>query len=222
MDVESANVVLNIHQCYVGDVGCVVWDAALVLSKYVDFVNHKEVSQISSNLCAGLVADASRKLRHLNDCIAIELGSGTGLVGLVTAVLGCKAHVTDLEDLVPLLQKNIEANDLKDKASASVLKWGEQKDGVLPEADLLLVADCVYYDESLLPLLETIAALSGPDTMVLISYEDRDSEEKQALQQTFWDRLRAQFDVEEVPTDQLHPEYRAQDIHVVVARKKRA
>ena len=71
-----------------------------------------------------------------------------------------------------------------------------------------------------MPLLDTISALAGPDTIVLISYEDRDSEVKQVLQKKFSENLRKQFNVEEVPTERMHPEYMADDIHILVAKKK--
>ena len=60
---------LIIHQATIGDVGHVVWDAALVLSKYLDLY-------LSQNL------DTTKITK------VIELGSGTGLVGLVTATHG--------------------------------------------------------------------------------------------------------------------------------------
>lgn len=63
----SRDVTLDFSQYTVGDVGCVVWDAALVLAGYFD--------QLSK----------SRSLKNLK---VLELGSGTGCVGLVLAALG--------------------------------------------------------------------------------------------------------------------------------------
>ena len=62
--------VLKIHQSEVGDVGCVVWDAALVLSKYLETADF-EYGQ-------GLEGKS-----------VIELGAGTGIVGLMAASFGC-------------------------------------------------------------------------------------------------------------------------------------
>ncbi|XP_037080617.1 protein-lysine methyltransferase METTL21D-like [Pollicipes pollicipes] len=219
LDVDSSKNELTIHQSYIGDVGCVVWDAALVLSKFIDFAHAQQPVKTEPERRHGVLDSALLLIQRINTATAVELGGGTGVVGLLAASLGCNTYITDLEDLMPLIQKNIEQNNLQEKATATVLRWGEHKNISLPEADLLLVADCVYYPESLLPLLDTISALAGPSTIVLVSYEDRDSEMKQALQKTFSESLRKEFEVEEVPTDQLHPEYRAQDIHVLVARK---
>lgn len=65
--------VLRIYQCSKGDVGCVVWDAAIVLSKYL------ETEQFCS-VQSGISTWFSKNI--------IELGAGTGLVGLVAATLG--------------------------------------------------------------------------------------------------------------------------------------
>lgn len=65
--------VLKVKQCYMGDVGCVVWDAAIVLAKYLETKQFYDPSS-GVNLWAG------RRL--------LELGAGTGAVGLMAATLG--------------------------------------------------------------------------------------------------------------------------------------
>jgi len=40
----------------------------------------------------------------------VELGAGTGVVGIMTGYLGALAFVTDLDSLVPLLRHNIAQN----------------------------------------------------------------------------------------------------------------
>lgn len=64
--------ILKISQSGLGDVGCVVWDAAIVLASYL------ETGDFS--------ADDGRSL--LTDKTVLELGSGTGLVGLQAACMG--------------------------------------------------------------------------------------------------------------------------------------
>ena len=63
---------LSISQFEVGDVGCVVWDAAIVLSYYLD--SQEFVEQHGNNILKG------KKV--------VELGSGTGLVGILAAANG--------------------------------------------------------------------------------------------------------------------------------------
>lgn len=69
------DVVLKIHQLEVGDVGCVVWDAAIVLSKYLETRDFNE----------------GRSWKALN---VLELGAGTGVVGIVAAVHGYVSNVS--------------------------------------------------------------------------------------------------------------------------------
>jgi len=69
-EIEFSKGDLVINQSYIGDVGHVVWDAAICLSKFIDGKwFSKEVGQ-------------------LNEKTIIELGSGTGLVGLVASMHG--------------------------------------------------------------------------------------------------------------------------------------
>ena len=68
-EIEFSKGILTINQSYIGDVGHVVWDAAISLAKFIDgdwFLNTKEF--IGKNV--------------------VELGSGTGLVGIVAAMHG--------------------------------------------------------------------------------------------------------------------------------------
>jgi len=68
-DVVSTGVSLEFLQHTIGDVGCVVWDAALVLAGYLDRLH----------------SSANRSMKDLR---ILELGSGTGCVGLVAGALG--------------------------------------------------------------------------------------------------------------------------------------
>ena len=40
----------------------------------------------------------------------IELGAGMGLGGIALALLGCSMHVTDLPEMLPLLEANVANN----------------------------------------------------------------------------------------------------------------
>ena len=64
---------LKVNQCYMGDVGCVVWDAAIVLAKYLETKQFYEPS-------TGVNLWADRRV--------VELGAGTGAAGLMAATLG--------------------------------------------------------------------------------------------------------------------------------------
>nr|KAF6503397.1 valosin containing protein lysine methyltransferase [Molossus molossus] len=85
--------VLRLQQYGSGGVGCVVWDAAIVLCKYLE--------------TPGFSGDGAHTLIRQS---VLELGSGTGAVGLMAATLGANVVVTDLEELQDLLKININMN----------------------------------------------------------------------------------------------------------------
>ncbi|XP_042533827.1 protein-lysine methyltransferase METTL21D isoform X3 [Dipodomys spectabilis] len=148
---------LRLQQYGSGGVGCVVWDAAIVLSKYLE------------------TPAFSREGTHaLSRRSVLELGSGTGAVGLMAATLGADVVVTDLEELQDLLKMNIRMNKhlVTGSVQTKVLKWGEEIED-FPPPDYILMADCIYYEESLEPLLKTLKDLSGSETCIICCYEQR-------------------------------------------------
>ncbi len=68
-ELECGGTILKINQLYVGDVGCVVWDAAIVLCKFLEN---------GSFFPAGYWKGKN----------VVDLGSGTGVVGLAAGALG--------------------------------------------------------------------------------------------------------------------------------------
>ncbi|NWH81896.1 MT21D methyltransferase, partial [Piaya cayana] len=93
---------LRLGQRAVGGEGGVVWDAALVLAKFLE---------------RGAPPLARRRV--------LELGAGTGAVGIMAAALGANVTLTDLEELQELLAVNIEMNRhlVTGSIQAKVLKW---------------------------------------------------------------------------------------------------
>ena len=83
---------IKIKQLYVGDVGCVVWDAAIVLCKFLENkyyfpVPAANVGGSDSHIQISkpeTMSDPS----YWNGKQVIDLGSGTGVVGIVAGVLG--------------------------------------------------------------------------------------------------------------------------------------
>ncbi|XP_037569934.1 protein N-lysine methyltransferase METTL21D-like [Dermacentor silvarum] len=197
---DSTDVELAIHQWTEGDVGCVVWDGALVLGKYIDHKN-----------CVG-EWDAKKSV--------LELGSGTGIVGIITASFGNDVLLTDLPQFVPLLEKNLEENRdrLRGKASVGTLEWGAPPAPDMIAPDVMLISECVYYEKAVEPLLKTMTELCGPNTEMLVSYEDRDNEANSAAVGHFLRGCRQHFLIEEVPSKEQHPDFSSHDIHILKLR----
>ncbi|XP_052595639.1 protein N-lysine methyltransferase METTL21D isoform X1 [Peromyscus californicus insignis] len=198
--------VLRLQQYGSGGVGCVVWDAAIVLSKYLE----------TPAFSGGGAHALSRRS-------VLELGSGTGAVGLMAATLGADVVVTDLEELQDLLKMNISMNKhlVTGSVQAKVLKWGEELEDVT-SPDYILMADCIYYEESLEPLLKTLKDLSGSETCIICCYEQRTMGKNPEIEKKYFELLQLDFDFEEIPLDKHDEEYRSEDIHIIYIKRKKS
>ncbi|XP_044231754.1 protein-lysine methyltransferase METTL21D [Thunnus albacares] len=200
--------ILKVKQCYMGDVGCVVWDAAIVLAKYLETKQFYEPS-------AGVNMWADRRV--------VELGAGTGAVGLMAATLGAQVTVTDLEDLQTLLRVNIKENQTlisSGSITAKVLQWGEDVSDFLPPPHYVLMADCIYYEQSIAPLVETLKLLAGPETCIICCYEQRTEGVNPKVEKQFFELLEQSFNCEEIPSSKQDPEFSSPDIHILHIRRK--
>jgi hypothetical protein len=69
----------------------------------------------------------------------------------------------------------VQRNGLQGSTQAVTLDWGQPlPDSLSPPYDILLCSDLVYSTASVQPLLRTITALSGPDSLVLYACEFRE------------------------------------------------
>jgi len=121
--------------------GGIAWPAGEVLSRYI----------------------ARRGPDALRGKTVLELGSGTGLVGLVAGKLGAEVWITDQAPLLPIMQRNVAMNALVSSVHVVELNWGEPILPTVPHApDLILAADCVYFEPAFPLLVQTLAALVPP------------------------------------------------------------
>ncbi|KAJ1819874.1 Protein-lysine N-methyltransferase efm6 [Coemansia sp. S610] len=141
-------------------VGSTVWDTGLVLAKYLDH-------------------QTSLGNLDLSGKTVLELGSGTGIVGIALGRLHpqCQVILTDKKELIPLLSRNIELNSAMSNTRAQCLDW------TLPTAldvvpDLIVVSDGIWDKDLHQPLAETLARLAGSETRVLLAYETRKFDEE--------------------------------------------
>ncbi|KAI9166002.1 hypothetical protein LWI28_024538 [Acer negundo] len=135
------------------------WPAATTLVTLLDhYRSHPTNSPLTSVLSNGVV------VQQLN---ILELGSGTGLVGMAaSAVLKANVTVTDLPHVISNLQFNVDANASMlslqgGTVDVAPLRWGEAGDveAIGGEFDLIIGSDVVYHDHLFEPLLETLRLL---------------------------------------------------------------
>ncbi|KAK2857028.1 hypothetical protein Q5P01_005763 [Channa striata] len=170
-------------------VAAVVWDAAVVMCMYL------EMGQV-----------------ELRGKVAIELGAGTGLVGIVAALLGATVTITDRQPALDFLSANVKANlppDSQGSAVVSELTWGESLDRYPAGGfDLVLGADIVYLEDTFVPLLQTLEHLCSDTSVVLLACKIRYERDT-----NFLNMLKQRFRTEEVYYD------KQRDIHVYKAWK---
>ncbi|KAK5872247.1 hypothetical protein PBY51_012966 [Eleginops maclovinus] len=108
----------------------------------------------------------------------IELGAGTGVVGILAARLGAVVTLTDLPKVLPQLQANVSANMPYSGWPTSLpnvlpLSWGEDHINFSSDWDLVLCADIIYLPETFLLLVETLTHLCKNGAMAYLSSKMR-------------------------------------------------
>ncbi|KAG9190726.1 protein N-lysine methyltransferase METTL21A [Alternaria panax] len=169
---------LKLHEDLKNGCGGQLWPAGMVLSKYMLQKHRDDV--------------AGKQI--------VELGAGGGLVGLAIAI-GCKVdttlHITDQEPMFELMKRNIVLNDLKSRVSASIYDWGQPTPSHLPtHPDIILAADCVYFEPAFPLLQQTLKDLIGERTVCYFCFKRR-----RRADLTFMKTARKMFDVQEVDDD---------------------
>ncbi|RCN40378.1 hypothetical protein ANCCAN_13669 [Ancylostoma caninum] len=116
--------------------------------------------------------------------VCLELGSGTGVVGLALGKLGARRVIlTDYpkEEILTLLRENVEKNHLESKCEVRGLDW-QSAEGIaavvdsLVELDFLIASDVFYDVCTFHPLVTTIAAFFDkfPKLRFYFGYAERD------------------------------------------------
>ncbi|EAT87317.1 hypothetical protein SNOG_04926 [Parastagonospora nodorum SN15] len=150
----------------------------------------------------------------------VELGAGGGLVGLAV-VLGCKTdkplHITDQEPMFDLMKRNITLNNLDLRVTASIYDWGAAKSPKLPpHPDIILAADCVYFEPAFPLLQKTLSDLIGDNTVCYFCFKKRRRADLQ-----FMKVARKMFDVKQVDDDPDKEVYSRENLFLYRFTKKR-
>lgn len=211
---DSAEFTIQGHVVSVGEVGnsgrgtgLTTWDGSVVLAKYLE---HRRTADIQGTRI-------------------LEVGSGTGLVGLSAALLGAKQVIlTDLAYTMENLKRNV-ANTMGSVGSkrvdaevtAQVLDWFDPPT-TMGSLDFILASDVVWVEELIPPLVQTFDVLlqhSEAPTTILMSYQKRSIVSDQLL---FHELEKHNLAKRKIPSSALHPEFTSDRIDVwEIARASR-
>ncbi|KAK1979610.1 putative methyltransferase-domain-containing protein [Colletotrichum cereale] len=173
---------LKLHEDLTSGCGGQTWPAGMVLTKHM-LRYHREA---------------------LKGAKILELGAGGGLVGLAVA-LGCELqqtplYLTDQDEMFELMGKNTELNNLQHKVKPMVLNWGGPlaKEVVDFKPNVILAADCVYFEPAFPLLLETLTNLLSlePNATVYFCFKKRRRADMQFLK-----KAQKAFQVTEIVDD---------------------
>ena len=182
------NIDVTIAQDWGGaGVAAVVWDFAIVLATYLQTI--------------------SFEIKGKN---ILELGAGTGLVGIVTCFLGANVVITDTAEALEATKNNVirnlnstsESTASRASFSVDVLHWGKNLDSWKDNHwDYVIGADIIYIEETFSDLLRTLQVLteSNKQTVIFLSCKiryDRDTR--------FLKLLTTDFVVEQILHDLKH------------------
>ncbi|XP_020640257.3 EEF1A lysine methyltransferase 3 [Pogona vitticeps] len=146
---------LSIAQYYGARLGVAapVWEAALTLCEYFE----------------------AQKLNFWGKKV-IELGAGTGMVGIIVSLLGGDVTITDL----PVALKQIEENVLRNlpgkcmaRTRVCALSWGLDHKEFPQNYDFILGADIVYLKDTYPLLIRTLQHLCGDQSTIYLSSKMR-------------------------------------------------
>lgn len=168
--------------------GCVVWPAAILLSKL--FCDRQEPT-----------------LFHIDvrDKFVVELGTGTGLPSIIAALNGARNSIaTDRKEILEhCTKKNIASvSNEEGNIDAQILDWDSYSSATFTQdhgnPDIIIGADLIYHESGFKPLIETLLGLSWTHTKIVIAGKERYKE----LNDTFLNLLK-QFTVTKFDSSHL-------------------
>ncbi|KJA24587.1 hypothetical protein HYPSUDRAFT_136012 [Hypholoma sublateritium FD-334 SS-4] len=141
----------------------------------------------------------------------LELGSGTGLVGIAVGQFpSAKVWITDQAPLLSIMNRNVSLNNLQGRVAVAELNWGAQIPIDIPQPDIVLAADCVYFEPAFPLLVQTLNDLASPSTEILFCYKKRRHADKR-----FFGMLKKKFMWKEVMDDPNRKIYNREAITLV-------
>jgi predicted nicotinamide N-methyase len=166
--------------------GAVVWDGALML--------------------LDVFAPLARSFAGKN---VVDLGCGTGIVGIALASIGARVWLTDIGVGVELAACNAAANtkvisDHSGRAVSQELDWTSSHSLLTAfpsgsSVDIIIACEVVYNNEAFAPLLQVLLSLSSKATLIYLVLRQRHGCDTAA----FVHGARSSFAVEEISLPSL-------------------
>jgi Lysine methyltransferase len=159
-----------------GSIAQRLWPSAEYLAQFIEqntfqLENHFQTANNSPLTSTTNTTTSITETKNMYPLRVIELGAGVGLTGLLLASsFPCQVLLTDLDEAMPLLQRNIIQNRSKflageSSVQAQVLRWGNEEDAksalewMNHEPTLVIASDCVYFPNLHEPLEQTFVHL---------------------------------------------------------------
>ncbi|XP_067847266.1 EEF1A lysine methyltransferase 3-like [Heptranchias perlo] len=136
-------------------ISAIIWESGLVLCRY--FEQEK-------------ISFSGKKV--------IELGSGTGIVGILAILLGGDVTLTDQPVVLNQIEFNVTSNipvSIIQRSKVSDLRWGKNEDQFPTDYDFILGSDIVYSPHDFPSLIKTLQHLSNQNTIIYISSKMRET-----------------------------------------------
>lgn len=120
----------------------------------------------------------------------LELGCGTGIVGITAACLGARAILTDTAAVVQHAQQIVERNVSyinigQGSAECALLDWETSHNSsiVLKPCDVIVGADLIYAAKDIAPLVKTIGNVRrhSRDVLIVLGHKERNLDVLQKL-----------------------------------------
>ncbi|KAJ1678478.1 Protein-lysine N-methyltransferase efm6 [Spiromyces aspiralis] len=209
-DPHLAALTIYSDPCGTGGVGTTIWDSAHVLARYFERCVREQTLDLTD--------------KHV-----LELGAGTGLVGLTIARLAPGARrvtLTDKRPIIPLLERNVAANASSSACAPLIvqeLDWSAVHNTdtdttyIAPfPPDIVVASDCIFVPELYNIFLNALNAVCGPETQVYLALESRDF----PTEAKFFAKFGDAFSFRDIKPHELDSVWQSEDIFVFVATKK--
>ncbi|XP_020372073.1 EEF1A lysine methyltransferase 3-like [Rhincodon typus] len=106
----------------------------------------------------------------------IELGSGTGIVGILATLLGGNVTVTGQPAILRQINNNISINvpfACRHRSKVCALTWGEDQNNFNTDYDVVMDSDIVYSSSSYTALVDALGHLCSQRTTIYLASEFR-------------------------------------------------